>query len=365
MRVYPPKKLPSDSHHHFLTDIEKGRIIQANYDCISHNEIGKELNIPARTVSAFLKRVEQRRSVENLPRPGRPRKTSAREDRYIIRTALDNTKVTNSFLRDITNQELSVPTIRRRLREDKIRKWRAVKRPLLTKEHARQRLEWARRWQHLTLEDWKRIIWSDECAVQRDSDGAVVWVFRHQNAREKYDPKNIRGKTKGGYLFQLIWGCFAGSKLGPIVFVDGTVDSDVYMGILQENLLPFIDALVADGLASPVFQQDNATSHASKKTRDWFKVAMKEHGFLLMEWPPNSPDLNPIEHLWAYLKRELHRRYPDTKYLKGSPEAVKRLLRERLVEVWWDIGEVLNTLIESMPDRVQAVKAARGWYTDK
>jgi transposase len=210
------------------------------------------------------------------------------------------------------------------------------------------------------------VIWSDECAVQRDSDGAVMWVFRHQNKQEKYDPKNVRGKSKGGYISQMIWGCFAGNKLGPIVFVDGKINSDVYMGILQENLLPFIDALVADGPASPIFQQDNASSHVSNRTQNWFKAAMEAHGFVLMKWPPNSPDLNPIEHLWAHLKAELHRRYPDTKYLKGGPETIKRILRERLMEIWWDIGEeVLTRLIQSMPDRVQAVITAKGWYTDK
>ena len=58
-----------------------------------------------------------------------------------------------------------------------------------------------------------------------------------------------------------------------------------------------------------------------------------------MNWPPCSPDLNPIENLWAVLKLELHRRYPDTKYLHGSPDAIKAVLKERLYEVWWDIGK--------------------------
>ena len=85
-----------------------------------------------------------------------------------------------------------------------------------------------------------------------------------------------------------------------------------------------------------------------------------------MERPPNSPDLNLIENLWAHLKAELHRRYPDIKHLRGGPEAVRRALRERLHVIWWDIGDkVLKGLIKSMPERVQPVLDARGWYTDK
>src|SRR5579859_238329 len=109
-------------------------------------------------------------------------------------------------------------TIHRRLHEDQIRKWRAVICPLLTSAHAKTRLKWAMQWRGLTIDEWRQVIRSDECAVQRDSDGTVKWIFRHQNKRENYDPKNIRGKTKGGGISQMIWGTFAGNKLGPIVF---------------------------------------------------------------------------------------------------------------------------------------------------
>src|SRR5204862_1670951 len=102
----------------------------------------------------------------------------------------------------------------------------------------------------------------------------------------------------------------------PIVFVNGTINTDGYIAMLEENLLPFIDTIIADGATNVVFQQDNASPHAATRTHAWFENAMREHGFSLMVWPP---DMNPIEHLWAHLTLELHRRYPDTKYLHGSP----------------------------------------------
>ena len=64
-----------------------------------------------------------------------------------------------------------------------------------------------------------------------------------------------------------------------------------------------------------------------------------QHDFSTMEWLVNSSDMNPIEELWAYLKTELHRRYPDTQTLQGSPAIIRRILRERLMEVWWNISE--------------------------
>ena len=83
-----------------------------------------------------------------------------------------------------------------------------------------------------------------------------------------------------------------------------------------------------------------------------------------MQWPPNSPDMNPIEHLWAHLKLELHKQYPDTKDLRGPPNTIRRILQDRLMEVWWRIGEdMLERLIESTPHHVQALLNAVGWYT--
>jgi DDE superfamily endonuclease len=163
----------------------------------------------------------------------------------------------------------------------------------------------------------------------------------------------------------MIWGCFIGNKLGPIVFIDGTVNKEVYVGMLEEFFLPFLDAVYTDKPTLREFQQDNARPHVAKITRDWFKCLAEKYDLKLMQWLPNSSDMNPIEHLWERLKRELHQRYPDTFSLKGSPESIKATLCQRLYEVWWDIGEdILNHLVESMPRRVKALLKAGGWYTE-
>jgi len=162
----------------------------------------------------------------------------------------------------------------------------------------------------------------------------------------------------------MVWACFIGDKLGPIVFVDSSVTKEVHMSMLSDNLLPFIDALGADGQTNVVFQQDNARPHSASATTKWLQEEAKKHGFSIMHWPVNSPDLNPSEHLWSHLKRELHRQYPDTWYLKGSHDTIRCILKERIHKIWWNIGStVLENLIESMPHRVRAVLDVRGNVT--
>ena len=88
-----------------------------------------------------------------------------------------------------------------------------------------------------------------------------------------------------------------------------------------------------------VFQQGNASSHTAKRTKEFLDTAAKMHGISVIEWPANSPNMNLIEQLSAHLKLELHRQYSDTKHIEGSPEYIKGVLRERLTEIWWNIGE--------------------------
>jgi broad specificity phosphatase PhoE len=113
------------------------------------------------------------------------------DDRYIIRTAELETHVPLAELCRDTGMNMSEQTIRQRLKESSIRKWKALNQSLLTKKHVASHLKWAKAHQNWTAEDWQRVAWSDECAVQKDSDPQKVWVFCHQTKHEKYAFKNI------------------------------------------------------------------------------------------------------------------------------------------------------------------------------
>ena len=143
--------MPQEPQRKELSDFQKGEIVALRH-LYSHREIGHQLGIPNSTVSAFLNRFDERENYQNKERPGRPRKTSISGNRYLARSAESDTRQPLAQLRVDTNINVSNQTIRRRLREAGIRKWKAVKRPLLTVKHAKQRLNWAREHRHWSVE---------------------------------------------------------------------------------------------------------------------------------------------------------------------------------------------------------------------
>ena len=100
--------------------------------------------------------------------------------------------------------------------------------------------------------------------------------------------------------------------------------------------------------------------HTARIVREW----LEENGIDVLEWPPYSPDLNPIEHLWFRLKNLVYQVNPDIEKVGGNVDTVREALFEALERAWTMIPEdLMLDLIRSMQRRVEAVIAAEGWYT--
>ena len=129
------------------------------------------------------------------------------------------------------------------------------------------------------------------------------------------------------------------------------MDGDLYVKILDEDLRASVE-FYNKSLDDLIFQQDNDPKHTSKKAKTWFK----NNDIKVLPWPAQSPDLNPIEHLWDHLKRRLGE--------YERPPVGMMELWDQVEKEWGKIeAGVCQNLIESMPRRVAAVVKAKGGYT--
>jgi transposase len=297
---------------------------------------------------------------------GRPRKFDYRNAFYIrllihrgtISTATQATRQYN----DENDDPVSANTVRRALRDIGMKAKRAVKKPRLTKSQKKARLNFAIQYKDWTEADWKRVIWSDESKINRiSSDGMrYMWVQSNNEPKVKagnIDPKLVMPTVKHGGGSIMVWGCMTWDGPGFLTRIDSTLDSELYIRILQDELLDTVDWYNIDP-EQFIFQQDNDPKHTAKAVKSYLAtIGLTEATGRLLTWPSNSPDLNPIEHLWEHLKKKLRER--------GSiPEGMLDLWK-RVNDIWEEETpmEVCRNLIRSMPERMQAVIKAKGGNT--
>jgi hypothetical protein len=297
---------------------------------------------------------------ESIPikKGGRPRKIKSEVvehlklnlKRGVLRTAKDALITANELLL----VPVSYTTIRRRLREAGLIAKKIVKRPALKKKHIKGRLQFIEKYKEWTVEDWARVIWSDESKVNRICSDGLQWVW--DDAPGRLTERTVQGTVKFGGGNVKVWSCMSWNGPGYIAMIDNTLDAELYIRILQEDLRMSIDEWeLAQG--EFVFQHDNDPKHTAKVIKRYLNsIHITDAEGTLLYWPSQSPDLNPIEHMWAYLKAQLSK-YPT------RPKSCRELWKRISVE-WYRIPvEFCRDLIRSMPRRLQAVHNAKGKHT--
>lgn len=368
-RVRIQRSLGNPKPKSHLTDVEIASILSFAEARWSTRAIARKVHRSQSVVSRTLRNYEFESFITRKPRPKYKRKTTPREDRLLVITAKKNDDLP---LRDITNISgvpVSDKTLSRRLKEVELYSRIRRRKPFLKPHHKAARLEWAYRYVNWTVDDWKRVIWSDECPIQLGRPVRQQRCIRKKG--EAYKERNCLPTFKTGHVTIMVWACFTGDRLGPLIICEeGGVDGDAYSEILFDGLLSLVDDLLEvpeDATTIKVatentflFMHDNATCH---KTED-VKELLEEAHIPVMKWPAQSPDLNPLENLWVPLKDQFRKQFFKLGYRPSrSPECMIQC-EKLLQEVWKSIGlELVNKLISSMPKRVKAVIAAGGGHT--
>ncbi len=209
------------------------------------------------------------------------------------------------------------------------------------RKRATKPLTWAVEKKNWTVAQWSKVLFSDESkfCISFENQGPRVW----RKSGEAQNPCCLKSSVKFPQSV-MIWAAMSSAGVGPLCFLKSTVNAAIYQEILEHFMLPSADKLYGD--ADFIFQQDLAPAHTVKGTKSWFN----DHGVTVLDWPANSPDLNPIENLWGIVKRKMR----DTRPNNADD------LKATVKETWASIPlQQCHKLITSMPRRTEAVIKAK------
>ena len=209
------------------------------------------------------------------------------------------------------------------------------------------RLTWCLEHQNWTKADWSKVMWSDESTFSQFQQSRSSRVWREPEDEWALSCVSATVKHSPSRMY---WGCFSRKGLGPIVPLSGAVTGDSHVITLRKYAIPAMRKSFPNN--DGWFQEDNAQPHKSK-------VAMSfqaENNFHTLSWPAQSPDLNPIENLWAEIKKNI-RTYK-------KPPSNLTILDRYVKKAWKEIPKhTIENLVDSMPQRIQAVIAVNGGPT--
>lgn len=351
-----------------LTDIDIAKLLGLAKAEIPQREIASLMKCSQKAIQHTLATYTFETFQGRNPRRDYQRKTTKREDRYIER-ALKQYSFTP--LQDITNiigLPISETTVRRRRSEAGLGSYVAAEKPGLSDDIVASRLRWALRYKDWTIEDWKKVIWSDESSMWIGVNPRRQWVIRPPG--ERLNPKYVKRTFKNAHVKVMVWACFTGDRLGPLVVCDeGGIGANEYEDILYDGLFSLIDDILQPPDSDTIqiadentflFMQDNAPCHKAECIHEF----LAENDVPVMEWPAQSPDLNPLENLWTDFKARFHQRFMELFHYASKSLEARYRYGEVLQEVWYSQGmEMVEALTTSMPERCAAVIEAKGGWT--
>lgn len=223
----------------------KSKMINLYEKNVGIREISRQVGYSPATVCYFMKRYKETNSVERRPGGGRRRVTNVREDSRIISMMLKNPYITakeiQTELKTFNRVTVSLKTIRRRLSEYIFYLHRPAHN--LTSEMRKLRLNWAKDHQHWTVNDWKRVVFSNESKVnllKRNGTGVL-----HQE-----DCKDL-----------MVWGCITAFDSRSLTIIEETMDAKEYKNVLSNFVIPTIES-TKEHTKNPIYQDNSAPCQA-------------------------------------------------------------------------------------------------------
>lgn len=279
-------------------------------------------------------------NVATAPRSGRPRATTE-ETREAITAIVRESGFTSAVkIRRDLHLPINPQTVRNCLHAVGYKSRRPSKKPGMTQDHKDRRVAFAQ--QHLHWdEEWRRTVFVDEKIFTTDESGRIT-LWRQRGTR--YEERNLQYQHRQGRVTVSVWGSMTALGVGDLVIVEERMRSEDYVRILRDVMYPSAQRWFPEGQINLV--QDNSGPHRGLLVRDWIAQQPRLH---CLPWPALSPDLNPIENLWARIQQQWN-------YIEFRRD--QEALIDCIIQRWRDLAEdrqFFFNLAQSMPRRLQAV----------
>ncbi|GFU32761.1 transposable element Tc3 transposase [Trichonephila clavipes] len=272
-----------------VSEFDRGRIV-AYRDCgLPFKGIGSRVGRNQTTVMRICGRWMQEGTTDRRGRSQPPQCTTSCEDRQTVRMSMTDRSVTSRTVEkhiESVTHSASARTIQRHLQQSGL----SARRPLLglplAQNHRRLRRHWCDE-RRMWVAEWNEVVFTDESRICLQHHDGRIRVLRLRG--ERMLNSCVMHRHTGSALDIRLWGGIGYHSRTLLVRIAGTLNCQRY---ISEVLEPVV-LLYLQGLATAIFQQDNARPHMTRIVERFFV----NHQIEWLPWTARSPDLSPIENM--------------------------------------------------------------------
>ncbi len=316
---------------------------------LNAKEIEEQTSIPIQSIYSFLQKWKNTGKIQDDERSGRPKILTEKQQQKIIDIQTnDRFKTSATIYREIANDSslgISKKSVNYKqvLREvnKNFKLTIAVYQIKLSEQNRYKRLKFIEDWKKFRYWKINTIVWTDE-KIFRLMPQRKKFVVKLKDFEKKSDfPLEKKQNEGGGVMF---WGAI--SDKGKILLsrLEGKITSFSFKFFLEHKAIPAIENVMGK---SYIFMQDNAPAHKGEALK-----FLQKSNISILDWPPQSPDINPIEQVWMWMQSKI-----------GPKQFISQYeLIDYIMDLWEKMpNELIQKFVKSIPDRLQWIEDNEGY----